>query len=138
MLEMMANWAHLQELQSALADPGGGAEEDSGDAAEGDAVPVQLQGELLQQAQQHSIALGTYLREQQQRQQQSALFQSFTGDFTILVLVVHPEMIVHQQPTQSPIYSNTPHQSKWSPPRQTQKVGSFFLSKCEYGINFNC
>jgi len=27
----------------------------------------------------------------------------------------------HFQPTQSPIYSNTPQQSKWSPPQQTQK-----------------
>ena len=72
----------FQELQPALADPGGGAEEDSGDATEG-AVPVQLKGVvLIQQIQQHSLAVGAHLREQ--RQQSTLilvnLFQSIPGD----------------------------------------------------------
>ena len=66
---MMTNCTHLQELQPALADPGGGAEEDRRDAAEGDAVPVQLKGAVQQAIQQHSLALGAHLREQHQQQQ---------------------------------------------------------------------
>ena len=83
----------FQELQPALADPGGGAEEDSGDAAEGEPVPVQLKVVVvrrrLQQVQQHSLAVGTHLREQQQQQGARALiivafFESFPGDFTLV------------------------------------------------------